>query len=105
MKRQHYGLTLAVLAISGLSFALLQTMVAPALPAIQKEYGASTTAVTWVLTVYLLSASIATPLLGRLGDMFGKRRVLLAALTVSAAGTLLAALATDIGVLITARAV
>ena len=46
--RQHYGLTLVVLAAAGLSFALLQTMVAPALPAIQAEYGASTPAVTWV---------------------------------------------------------
>ena len=72
--RRHYGVTLAVLAVAGLSFALLQTMVAPALPAIQREFGASTTAVTWVLTVYLLTASIFTPILGRLGDMFGKER-------------------------------
>ena len=94
MKRQHYGLTLAVLAVAGLSFALLQTMVAPALPAIQREYGASTTAVTWVLTVYLLTASIATPSLGRLGDMFGKERLLVIVLLVLAAGTLIAALST-----------
>ena len=89
MKRQHYGLTLAVLAVAGLSFALLQTMVAPALPAIQREFGASTTAVTWVLTVYLLTASIATPVLGRLGDMFGKERLLVIVLLVLAAGTLI----------------
>jgi len=105
VKRQHYGLTLAVLAISGLSFALLQTMVAPALPAIQKEYGASTTAVTWVLTVYLLSASIATPLLGRLGDMFGKNRLLVIVLLILGAGTLIAALSNSLEVLIAGRAV
>ncbi len=105
MKRQHYGLTLAVLALSGLSFALLQTMVAPALPAIQREYGASTTAVTWVLTVYLLSASIFTPLLGRLGDMFGKERLLLIVLIVLALGTLIAALSTSLEMLIAGRAV
>ena len=89
MKRQHHGITLAVLAVAGLSFALLQTMVAPALPAIQREYGASTTAVTWVLTVYLLTASIATPVLGRLGDMFGKERLLVIVLLVLAAGTVI----------------
>ncbi len=105
MKRQHYGMTLAVLAVAGLSFALLQTMVAPALPAIQREYGASTTAVTWVLTIYLLTASIATPVLGRLGDMFGKDRVLVIVLIVLGAGTVISALSSSLEVLIAGRAV
>jgi EmrB/QacA subfamily drug resistance transporter len=105
MRRQHYGVTLAVLAVAGLSFALLQTMVAPALPAIQRQYGASTTAVTWVLTVYLLTASIATPVLGRLGDMFGKGRLLVLVLLVLGAGTLIAALSTSLEMLIAGRAV
>jgi EmrB/QacA subfamily drug resistance transporter len=103
--RQHYGLTLAVLAVAGLSFALLQTMVAPALPAIQTEFGASTAAVTWVLTVYLLTASIFTPVLGRLGDMFGKERLLVIVLLVLGAGTLISALSTSLGMLIAGRAV
>jgi EmrB/QacA subfamily drug resistance transporter len=103
--RQHYGLTLAVLAVAGLSFALLQTMVAPALPAIQAEYGASTPAVTWVLTIYLLTASIFTPVLGRLGDMFGKERLLVIVLLVLGAGTLIAALSTSLAMLIAGRAV
>jgi hypothetical protein len=47
--RQHYGITLAVLALAALSYALLQTMVAPALPEIQRELDASTTSVTWAL--------------------------------------------------------
>jgi len=68
-ERQHYNVTLAVLALAALSYALLQTMVAPALPEIQHELGASPSTVTWVLTVSLLSASVATPILGRLGDI------------------------------------
>jgi len=104
-QRQHHGITLAVLATGALSFALLQTMVAPALPAIQAEYGASTPAVTWVLTVYLLTASIATPVLGRLGDMFGKDRVLVAVLLVLGAGTLVSALSSSLEVLIAGRAI
>ena len=96
MKRQHYGLTLVVLAVAGLSFALLQTMVLPALPTIQREYGASTTVVTWVMTVYLLTASIATPVLGRLGDMFGKERLLVIVLLVIDIGTLMSALSSSI---------
>jgi EmrB/QacA subfamily drug resistance transporter len=103
--RQHYGLTLAVLAVAGLSFALLQTMVAPALPAIQIEYGASTPAVTWVLTVYLLTASIFTPVLGRLGDMFGKERLLVIVLLVLGAGTLVSAVSSSLPLLIAGRAI
>jgi EmrB/QacA subfamily drug resistance transporter len=61
--------------------------------------------VTWVLTAYLLSASILTPIIGRLGDMFGKERTLIYSLAMLAAGTLLAALATNINVLIAARVI
>jgi EmrB/QacA subfamily drug resistance transporter len=103
--RQHYNVTLAVLALSALSYALLQTMVAPALPAIQKDLGATTTSVTWVLTVYLLTASIATPVLGRFGDMFGKERTLVAVLAVFAFGSLIAALSHSLAMLILGRAV
>ena len=65
-----------MLVLSALAYALSQTMVAPALPAIQEELGTSTTTVTFVLTAYLLTASVATPIVGRLGDMFGKERML-----------------------------
>ncbi|WP_191248219.1 MFS transporter [Amycolatopsis deserti] len=95
----------AALLIAVLSFSLLQTMPVPALPTLQAEFGRSTTTVSWVLSAFLLTASVATGLLGRLGDMFGKRRVLVACLAVSGAGTLLAALAPSIGVLIAARAI
>ena len=103
--RQNYNITLAVLAVAALSYALLQTMVAPALPAIQRELGASTTAVTWVLTVYLLSASVTTPILGRMGDMFGKERMLVAVLCLFAIGSLIAAVSHSIELLVAGRAV
>jgi EmrB/QacA subfamily drug resistance transporter len=61
--------------------------------------------VTWVLTAYLLSASIMTPILGRIGDMAGKKRVFVGALVALAAGSLLAALAPSIGVMIAARVI
>ncbi|MEY2440817.1 MAG: hypothetical protein QOJ46_243 [bacterium] len=78
---------------------------APALPEIQRELHASPTAVAWVLTGYLLSASVLTPIVGRLGDMFGKERTLVISLAILAAGTLLAALATSIEVLIVGRVI
>ena len=74
--RQHYNVTFAVLAPAGVSYALLQSLVAPALPDIQHALHTSENSVSWVLTAYLLSASVATPLIGRLGDMYGKERLL-----------------------------
>ncbi|HEX8854225.1 MAG TPA: MFS transporter [Thermoleophilaceae bacterium] len=103
--RQHYNVTLGVLAISALAYALSQTMVAPALPDIQHTLGTSTTTVTWVLTAYLLSASVATPIIGRLGDIFGKERVLVLTLLVFGFGSLVAALSHSIGILILGRAI
>lgn len=103
--RTHYGLTFFALATGAIAFTLLQSMVSPALPEIQRELGTSTATVTWVLTGFLLSASVATPILGRLGDMFGKERMLLVALGGLWVGTLIAALATSIEVLIAARLV
>ncbi|HYH62297.1 MAG TPA: MFS transporter [Solirubrobacterales bacterium] len=103
--RQHYGRTLAVLVIAALAFALQQTMVAPALPAIQEDLGASATTVTFVLTGFLLTASVSTPIIGRLGDMFGKERMLVICLIMFAAGSLVCALSHSIEVLIAGRAI
>jgi EmrB/QacA subfamily drug resistance transporter len=104
-KRQHYGITFAVLALSGAAYAMLQSTVAPALPVIQEELHASANATAWVFTGYLLSASILTPIVGRLGDMFGKERTLVVSLAVLALGVLMAALAKSIGMLILARVI
>ncbi|MEA2183419.1 MAG: hypothetical protein QOF69_2604 [Solirubrobacteraceae bacterium] len=105
MPRQHYGLTFAALAIAAATFAVLQSLVAPALPEIQRDLDASATSATWVLTAYLLSASVLTPIVGRLGDMFGKERTLVCSLGALGAGTVLAALATDVNVLIAGRVI
>ena len=104
-QRQHYGVTLSVLVIGALAFALSQTLVAPALPAIQRDLGVSTTAVTFVLTAYLLSASVATPVVGRLGDLFGKERMLVATLIVFGLGSLVAAVSHSIELLIAGRVI
>lgn len=92
------------LSLGGLSFAVLQSLVAPALSTIGHDLKVSTSDVSWILTAYLLSASVLTPILGRLGDMVGKRRILIIVLSILLVGTLLAALAPNLGVLIAARA-
>jgi len=103
--RARPGATLAVLALGALAYALAQTMIIPALPAIQRDYGASQEAATWLLTAFLLASSVATPLLGRMGDMYGKEKVLLGSLAVFGLGSLICALGSSIGVLIGGRVV
>src|SRR6202041_2848417 len=99
-RRPHYNVTFAVLAVAIAAFALLQSLVAPVLPTIQEHLHTSQSAVTWVMTAYLLAASIATPVLGRVGDVVGKERMLLLTLVALGVGSLLAALATSISVMI-----
>jgi EmrB/QacA subfamily drug resistance transporter len=99
------GLLLAVLALAGGAFTMLQSLVVPALPTLQQELDTTPTGVTWIFTAYLLSASVATPIAGRLGDMFGKKRTLVVVLAAICGGTLLAALATTLPVLICARVI
>jgi EmrB/QacA subfamily drug resistance transporter len=101
----HPNLILGVLSLAGLAFAVLSSAVIPALPTIQRDLHTTETGVAWLLTGYLLSASVATSIIGRLGDMYGKERLLLITLLVLAAGTLLAALSHSLGVLIAARVI
>jgi MFS family permease len=104
-RRAHHQVTFAVLSLGVAAFALLQSLVIPVLTTVQHELHTTQGAVTWVLTAYLLSASIMTPILGRTGDMMGKERVFVATLIALAVGSLLAAVAPSIGVLIVARVI
>ncbi|WP_405650289.1 MFS transporter [Streptomyces sp. NBC_00019] len=105
MPRKSTRLTFAVLATGAGVFAMLQSLIAPALPTVQQALHTSQSTATWVMTAYLLSASVFTPILGRIGDLIGKKRTLVAVLLVVLAGCLLAALAPNIGMLIVARVV
>lgn len=104
-RRAHHQVTFAVLTVGVAAFALLQSLVMPVLPTVEVQLGTNQTNVTWVLTAYLLSASIFTPIMGRLGDMHGKKRVFVIALAALAAGSLLAGLAASLPVMIIARVV
>jgi EmrB/QacA subfamily drug resistance transporter len=96
---------LAVLSLGGISYALLQSLVIPALPQIQSSLHTSESAVGWVLTAYLLSASVATPIIGRLGDMYGKERLLMIVLLMLAFGTLISAVASSLWLMILGRVI
>lgn len=104
-RRSHYRLTFAVLAAASAAFALLQSLVIPVLPELQAELHTDQSTVTWVLTAYLLSASVFTPILGKIGDRVGKEKVLVLALAALCLGSLIAALATNVGLMVLARVV
>ena len=104
-QRVHPNVTLAVLSLAALAYAVLSSAVIPALPALQRSLHASETGVTWLLTAFLLSASVGTAIIGKLGDMYGKQRLLVWTLLALAAGTVLAALSGSLAVLIAARVV
>ena len=103
MHRQHYNVTFALLAAAGGAYALLQSLVAPALPDLQRALHTSVSSVSWVLTAYLLSASIATPLIGRLGDMYGKKRLLAVVLVVLCVATAISAVASSLPLMLVGR--
>jgi EmrB/QacA subfamily drug resistance transporter len=96
---------LTVLSLAGISYALLQSLVVPALPQIQDSLHTTESAVGWVLTAFLLSASVTTPIIGRLGDMYGKDRMLIIVLVLLAFGTLISAVASSLGVMLVGRAI
>jgi EmrB/QacA subfamily drug resistance transporter len=104
-RRADYRVTFVVLCLGVGSFSLLQSMVNPVLPTIESALHTDQSTVTWVLTAYLLSASVCTPIIGRVGDKVGKERMLVVALAALAVGSLLAAVAPSIAVLIAARAI
>src|SRR4051794_20048657 len=101
--RRHYGVTFAVLALAGFAYSIMSAIVSPALPDIEHAMGTSANGGAWVLTAFLLSTSVFTPIAGRLGDMFGKERMLLATLAIVALGSALCGVAGSMPVLIGGR--
>jgi MFS family permease len=94
----------AVLAFAGIVVALMQTLVIPLVPALPALLGASASDTTWAITATLLAAAVATPVVGRLGDMYGKRRMLLVSLGMLIAGSVVAALSDGLAPMVVGRA-
>ena len=101
-RARDYALTFAVLATAAVAFSLLQSLVIPAIPQLETTLHTSEGA-SWLLTAYLLSAAIFTPILGRVGDMLGKERIIVAVLVALSIGSLISALATSLPVMLVGR--
>ncbi|SFO80784.1 MULTISPECIES: MFS transporter [Actinomadura] len=101
---RHTGITLLALAAAGMVVSVQQTLVLPLLPRLMEIFDVSITAVTWVFTASLLAGAVATPLLTRFGDMYGKKRMVLLTLALLLAGSVLCAVSGSLPVLIGGRA-
>ncbi|GAA1614394.1 MFS transporter [Actinoplanes couchii] len=84
-------LVVAILAFAGIVVAVMQTVVIPIVPELPRLLNAEAADTAWAITATLLAAAVATPVVGRLGDMYGKRRMLLLSLALMLAGSLVCA--------------
>ena len=96
-------ITFLAVATSFTAVASLQSLIIPVLSTIGADLGADAVGQTWMLTAWLISAAVATPLLGRAGDLVGRRRMYLLALGAVAIGSLLSAFAPNLTVMLFAR--
>ena len=82
MPSASHKLTLGLLTVAGISFALMQTLVVPSLPFFVAEFDTSPAWATWLVTSFLVSSSVLTPIIGKLGDAHGKKKLLVISLAI-----------------------
>lgn len=97
------GLIVAVLAAAGIVASLMQTLIVPLIGELPNLLRSTPSDASWAVTATLLAAAVTTPVVGRLGDMYGKRRMLLVSLAVLAAGSVVCALADSLPIMIIGR--
>lgn len=95
----------ATLVVAVVGFAVQQTSIVPAVQTVQQSLGSSSEWSAWLVTVYLIVATVATPAMGRLGDLYGRRRLLIIGLAIFVVGSVAAAFAPNMATLILCRAV
>ncbi|MFB6956704.1 MFS transporter [Streptomyces sp. NPDC056309] len=102
-ERRASGAVVPVLAFAGIVVAVMQTLLVPVIKDLPQLLDTSPSDATWVLTSTLLSGAVATPIMGRLGDLYGKRRMLIASLAVMVVGALVSAFTSTLLPMITGR--
>ena len=95
---------IAILAFSGVIVALMQTLILPIVGKLPQYVGVGADDAAWIVTATLLAASVAVPLMGRLGDMYGKRRVMIVALALLIVGSFICAVSSELIPLVVGRA-
>ncbi|MFC9558990.1 MFS transporter [Agromyces sp. NPDC056965] len=101
--RAKTGLVVAVLAAAGIVVSLAQTLVVPIIASLPEIFATSASNTSWIITVTLLVGAVSTPVMGRLADMYGKKRMLLIAIIPFIVGSVVCALAGDVVTMIIGR--
>ncbi|MBL1095743.1 MFS transporter [Streptomyces coffeae] len=105
LPREVGGGFVAVLAFCGIAVSVMQTLVVPLVTDLPQLLHTTSSNASWVITATLLAGAVATPVMGRLGDMFGKRRILMVALALLVIGSLTCAVTSDLVVMVVGRAI
>jgi MFS family permease len=87
----HPTVLVAVLSAAGIGVSLMQTLIVPLIPELPNLLHTSASNASWAVTATLLTAAVATPVFGRLGDMYGPQPMLITCAVMLIAGSLLAA--------------
>ena len=96
VRATHPGVLTAVLAAAGISVSLTQTLMIPLIPELPALLNASPANASWTITVTLLTAAVATPVFGRLGDMYGPKPMLMICAAAMTVGSLMAAVTSSL---------
>ncbi|WP_411138260.1 MFS transporter [Streptomyces sp. C10] len=103
-RRRSSGGIVPVLAFSGIVVAVMQTLLVPVIKDLPVLLNTTPSNATWVMTATLLAGAVSTPIMGRLGDLYGKRRMLLTSLAVMVVGSLICGFTSDLVTMIVGRA-
>ncbi|MBL1094916.1 MULTISPECIES: MFS transporter [Streptomyces] len=103
-QRRAGGALVPILAFAGIVVAVMQTLLVPVIKDLPVLLGTAPSNATWVMTATLLAGAVATPIMGRLGDLYGKRRMLLTSLAVMVVGSLVCGFTSDLVTMIVGRA-
>ncbi|MEU1666844.1 MFS transporter [Streptomyces sparsogenes] len=103
--REVGGGFVAVLAFCGIAVSVMQTLVVPLVGELPQLLHTSSSNASWVITATLLAGAVSTPVMGRLGDMFGKRRMLMVALGLLVVGSLVCAVTSELVVMVIGRTI
>lgn len=98
------GVVVGILASAGIASSITQTMVTPLIPQLPAIFNTPATNTAWIITATLLAAAVAVPISGRLGDLFGKRRMILILALPLMLGAIVCAVAPTVEVMIVGRA-
>ncbi|WJY42351.1 MFS transporter [Streptomyces sp. P9-2B-2] len=103
-RRRSPGGIVPVLAFAGIVVAVMQTLLVPVIKDLPVLLNTAPSNATWVMTATLLAGAVSTPIMGRLGDLYGKRRMLLTSLAVMVVGSLVCGFTSDLVTMIVGRA-